>query len=143
MAYWRDKGYSNLPSGNALIDQLAIAMNTDPDNYSTPWDSMPTGIKKVAADAGYSNWSSWHDGFGRSNSTYDKFTNEIFNNRTILAHFIDSSVYGNHSVAGVGYRFDDYQQWLIIHDTWDTTTRKYIDYASTVIGNNRWTYVRP
>ncbi len=132
MAYWAYHGYSNLPTGNTLIDQLASQMRTD-QNGKTFVVNIPAGIMHEALTHGYPNWVAYNDSSGRSYSTYSDYTNEIYAGRPILASVFGSSTYQNHTMAGVGYRFDDYQDWIIVHDTWDTSNNKYLDYNSSVI----------
>ncbi|MGD0153335.1 MAG: C39 family peptidase [Thermacetogeniaceae bacterium] len=141
MAYWRGHGYPQLPIGNALIDQLANAMGTD-RNGNTITSNIPGAITYIALYHGY-NWTSWNDGEGRAASTYAKYKNEIYNGFSVVTNMYGSSIYGNHTVAGVGYRFDDYQQWIIVHDTWNTTNNIYLDYNSTEVNDPLWTYVHP
>jgi len=144
MAYWQAHGYSRLPVGTTLINQLADAMGTAADG-STPWANIPTGIHYVALRYAYNTWVEWNESItgGRVSSTYDKFKNEI-NGRPLMASFTNSSTYGCHSTTGVGYRYDDYQDWIIVHDTWNTTpTNVYLDYNSTEVRNPVWTYVHP
>lgn len=142
LAYWAAHGYSNLPTGNTLINELANAMQTDSDGNTYTY-MVPYGISTVASNHGYDlyEFNSYNDSYGRAYSTYSEWIGQIDNTRPLLANMQGSSIYGNHTVAGVGYRFDDYQQWIIVHDTWNTVSNIYLDYNSSEVNYPCWTYV--
>lgn len=140
MAYWESHGYPNLPTGNALIDELAYEMGTDA-NGNTWISNVPPAIVDVALTHGYPAWAATNDGEGRAYSTYSEYINEINTGRPLLATVFGSSTYGNHSMAGVGYRYDGYQDWIIVHDTWDTANQKYLDYNAGEVNSPQWTYI--
>lgn len=141
LAYWSAHGYPNLPTGNTLIDELATAMGTD-SHGNTYVENIPWGINTVASKHGYDlvQISASNDSYGRSYSTWSDWVGQINNTKPLLAN-MQGSVYGNHTVAGVGYRYDSYQQWIIVHDTWNVSSNVYLDYNSTDVNNPCWTYV--
>jgi len=143
MAYWQPRGYPALPLGNSLIEELAVEMHTASNGGTFLWD-IPVGIRQVAINHGYNYWNSWNDGKGRSYSTYLEFEAEINNNRPLVVSVEDSTVYGYHTMAGVGYRHNEYYDtlYIVVHDTWDTYYH-YLDYNSSVVTTPIWTYVWP
>lgn len=143
MAYWQPRGYPGLPLGNPLIEELAVEMHTANNGGTFLWD-IPVGIKQVAINHGYNNWNSWNDGKGRSYSTYAEFEAEINNNRPLVVSVEDSTVYGYHTMAGVGYRHNEYYDtlYIVVHDTRDSYYH-YLDYNSSVVTTPIWTYVWP
>lgn len=142
MAYWDAHGYSNLPTGTTLIDELANAMGTN-SKGETYLSNAPPAIVDVALNHGYSSWAATNDGIGRAYSTYSEYVNEINGGRPLLATVYDSTTYLNHSMAGVGYRYDDYQDWIIVHDTGDVYNQKYLDYNASEVNSPQWTYIYP
>lgn len=133
LGYWDTHGYSNFPSRDYLIDALADAMGTDwPGNGATwPWD-IDNGIETVCDTYNYPN-------FQASNDYYVSWTevkNEVNANRPFVLSMLNggtpvggSNDYGEHSVTCMGY-YDGSTDYVLLHDTWDTTTTRYLAFGS-------------
>lgn len=147
-------GYTNLPLGNTLIDELADVMNTS-STGATPRPNIGPGMVTVLASHGYSGFTSQLDGFGTASSTFSEFRSEIQANRSVHCIIQSDSedwYYDTdendpglqaHSVTGMGYRMNsDGSQWVAVHDTWpQTPTEVYLRYGSVEFGDPQWVYL--
>lgn len=146
LGYWQSHGYSNLPTGNALIDSLASAMGTAstwPLNGATLPTRIDSGITTVAAQSGYYNLR----GTSVYAPTFTDDMNEIVANRPFVISMLAggtgagrSTPYGQHSVTCIGY-MDSVPQLVKIYDTWEGNNYHWLQY-----GNWGWamnTYTRP
>lgn len=151
LGYWKNMGYTSLPSGTTLINELANAMGTSrtwPLNGATwPWN-IASGISTLASNHGYSNFYS----FSRPDDAWDTLKSEINANRPFVISMLHGGVaadsntnqaYGEHSVACIGYMEGSTTQnrWVTIYDTWDTGRSHLLQYQNW--WNAQETYVRP
>ncbi|VVB91176.1 Peptidase_C39 like family protein [uncultured archaeon] len=132
LGYWHDtRGYTSLPTGNTLIDELANAMGTDSNGATYPWD-IAGGITTVTANHGYSFSSSnyYTEAIG-----WPVYKSEIGNSRPmVISIWIDNGgPYDDHSVTGVGYSdsTSPEQHLALVHDTWDQSFH-LIDIGNTI-----------
>jgi hypothetical protein len=119
LGYWHDtRGYTSLPTGNTLIDELHDAMFTV-NNITLPV-FISSGITTVTANHGYSFSSNAYitEAIG-----WPVYTSEINNRRPmVISIWIDNGgPYSDHSVTGVGYYYSTSppQHLANVHDTWD------------------------
>jgi hypothetical protein len=149
LGYWKNHGYSNLPSGQTLISELATAMGTSstwPTNGGTwPWN-INSGIMTVCSNHGYSNFNS----YSYVEDPWSTVTSEINAQRPFVLSMYHggtatdtTTAYGDHSVACVGYMEGSTlaNRWLTIQDTWDTSRSHLIQFGNWV--SSQETYVRP
>ena len=149
VGYWKNHGYSNLPSGQTLISELATAMGTSstwPTNGLTwPWN-INSGIKTVCSNHGYSNFNA----YSYVEDPWSTVTSEINAQRPFVLSMYHggtatdtTTAYGDHSVACVGYMEGSTlaNRWLTIQDTWDTSRSHLIQFGNWV--SSQETYVRP
>lgn len=145
LAYWKNNGYSSLPQGTPLIQALATAMGTGstwPLEGSTwPWNIAP-GINTV-----FSNYYSKSPASNDFLPDWTKSKNEIDAGRPFVLNMLlgntpvgGTQAYGQHSVAVAGY-VSGIDNYLTIHDTWDTTNYHLISYGNWGSSMNTW--VRP
>lgn len=136
-----------LPSGNVLIDQLAVAMNTT-STGSTSLSNILTGIKKVGLQQSTPvSITVWNDGAGRSASTFSEYVSEMNSYNPVLIMVIGSTAtapsypngFKDHELAGVGYS-TYYGNYLIVHDT-GCDGDVYVNFDSSSLGTNYWSYV--
>jgi hypothetical protein len=128
--YWSKNGFSNIPDtsdGYTLIDSLATAMGTSStwpnDGATWPWNISP-GIITVCQNCGYT-------GFSAPNNwvlAWNDVVNEVNAKHPFVLSMTASSIYGQHSVATVGYYIGG-TQYVIIHDTWSLND-VYMQYGS-------------
>jgi hypothetical protein len=146
LGYWQGHGYSNLPTGNTLIDNLASAMGTMstwPLNGVTLPTRIDSGITTVAAQYGYYNLR----GTSVYAPTFTDDMNEIVANHPFVISMLNggtgagrSQPYGPHSVTCLGY-MNSVPQLVKIYDTWEGNNYHWLQY-----GNWGWamnTYARP
>ncbi|MGA9087459.1 MAG: C39 family peptidase [Methanoregula sp.] len=149
LGYWKNHGYSNLPSGQTLISELATAMGTSsiwPTNGGTwPWN-INSGIMTVCSNHGYSNFNS----YSYIEDPWSTVTSEINAQRPFVLSMYHggtatdtTTAYGDHSVACVGYMEGSTlaNRWLTIQDTWDTSRSHLIQFGNW--WSSQETYVRP
>lgn len=135
--------YNNTPIYTTLVNMLATAMGTDA-NGNTYGYNIVNGVKTVMNNLGI-NGSVQMYNYGKSNSTYDIYVNEINNSHPVDVNLQNStetsdgypSGFGNHSCVGVGYKYSDAEKFIIIHDEAGDGD-VYCDFNSSALGNNQW-----
>lgn len=139
--------YNFTPVYSKLADELATAFETDKDG-NTAIDTIIPGIKSVMAQNGVNNIWCQLDAPGKQNSTYDKYVNEINNNHPVVVLLVGSKEttymypqgFGNHCCAGVGYKYNDTEKFIVVHDDAGEGD-VYCDFNSPNLGINRWLYI--
>ena len=141
LEYWDENGYSNLPYGTSLIEDLADAMGTT--NGATTVSMIDDGIEDVCDDNGYSNFNAIND----DNVFMSETMTEIDADRPFVLSMQDGGIgsgytnpYNNHSVACVGYS-EGTTDYLFLHDTWDDEHHHYITFGNWDDATATW--VRP
>src|SRR5208337_1807183 len=146
LGYWDSHGYPNYPTGNTLIDELANAMGT---GSTWPFDGatwplwIDNGIETVAVNHGYSSLDSveniWLYG-----DHFDEMATEVDAGRPFVLSMAAGgaavgkpTAYGYHSVTGVGYVRTTIQNYLTIHDTWNSLP-DYPLSEDRLIANGNW-----
>jgi hypothetical protein len=146
LEYWDEHGYSNLPSGHTLIQELATAMDTNTTTGSTVNRKIAVGIETVCENHQYTNFESIFD----SSLSMSEAMTEInavrpfvlsMENGGVGSGYPSTSPYGNHSVTCIGYYDGTTTDTLFIHDTWDTSQSHGITFGSW--DHARATWVRP
>lgn len=138
--------YNYVPVYDELTQKLAVAMGTD-NKGNTYNNKIIDGIKSVMKNLGVDVWTK-ADEYGKNNSTYDKFVNEINNNHPVVVNLVNSKEtsrgysngFGNHSCAGIGYEYNDTEKFIIVHDDC-CDGEVYCDFNSSALGNNQWIYI--
>ncbi|WP_135605144.1 C39 family peptidase [Methanococcoides sp. NM1] len=149
LGYWDIHGYPNIllsSDEKPLIEELAAAMETSdwprPDGGTWPWD-IDNGIETVCKNHGYSNFDASNDYY----VSWNEVKTEVDGNRPFVINMLQggtgsgySQPYGDHRVTCIGYS-DGTEDYVFIHDTWDTENHHYIAFG------NWWgamaTWVRP
>lgn len=139
--------YNNTPTYGDLVNQLAVAFGTDKQGNTTR-DKLVDGVKSVMKQNGVDNVWCQLDGEGRDNSTYDKYVNEINNNYPVAILFMNCKYttnmykdgFHNHCCAGVGYKYNDTERFIVIHDEAGEGD-VYCDFNSSDLGTNQWLYI--
>ncbi|MBN2348783.1 MAG: T9SS type A sorting domain-containing protein [Bacteroidales bacterium] len=141
VGYWNDRGYFNfIPGGNsnnghywAVTEELCLLGESS--------DIRMGQLEYYARATEYGNYflfdKKW---FNRSSYSTDDYWN-------LYVHFIDSThnpmelswngqPYGAHSTIGVGYKVDEDQRFLIVHDTWRDVPHyvNYDEYFASITG---------
>jgi len=133
LGYWDSHGYSNFPSRDYLIDALADAMGTNwPGNGATwPWN-IDNGIETVCDTYNYPNFQASNDYY----VSWSEVKTEVNANRPFVLSMLNggtaigcSQDYGEHSVTCMGY-YDGSTDYVLLHDTWSTTTTRYLAFGS-------------
>ncbi|MDY0386813.1 MAG: C39 family peptidase [Methanolobus sp.] len=143
LGYWRNNGYSELPIGTTLIDELASEMGTYnwPEDATWPWD-MDNGIKAVCDNHGYSSISASNDYL----LSWSDTKNQIDNGRPFVlsmtyggvgSGYEEDKPYGMHSVTCIGYS-DGTENYVFLHDTWDTENHHYLVFGDWVAAMGTW-----
>jgi len=139
LGYWDSHGYPNFPGKTTLIDELADSMGTSdwPRGYGAtwPWD-IDTGIQAVCVMHSYIDFDV--SNIFNSSVTWDAVKNEVNVNRPFVLSMLhggtavgNSQAYNEHSVTCMGYSDGDgNNDYLLLHDTWDNTTTRYLAYGS-------------
>lgn len=138
--FWDNNGYIDLIDGltvNQVIAHLAVFMDTDYNNGGgTTVSNINPGIIDYIEYMGYNNFSA-------SLKTYPSFSQckyEIDQGRPALISIINEQTfptsadpYDDHTVTLAGYEETYGNDYLIIHDTWATSTPKkvYFSFRST------------
>lgn len=143
LGYWDSNGYSNFPSGNTLMSELATGMGTY--QYNTTISNVDDGIETVCSNHGYTNF----DAIQYSGTMYmSNVVSEINANRPFVLCMLSggtrvggSSNYGDHAVTCMGYYYQSTTQYLNLHDGWDTSAAHYITYGNWGSATPVW--VRP
>jgi hypothetical protein len=150
LGYWDSHGYSNFPGETTLIDELANAMGTSykwpfGDGATWPWNIGP-GIKTVCNNHGYSNFNASYVWYS---IPWNEIKNEVNANRPFVICMLYGGLgsgyqpgqeYGNHCVTCIGYS-EGSQNYVFLHDTWDTKNHHYITFGSWWEATAIW--VRP
>jgi len=148
LGYWRDRGLTRLPdaqmpNGDPLNEDLALAMGTDASGSTWPW-MIAYGINRVVAvDNGY------HYTSGSAVVTaysWPAIQSEIDSDRPFVLSMLwaGEPIYAfGHSVAAVGYGYDSWgsSKFIRIYTTWDDPSDTYIRFGNWVGAMN--TYERP
>jgi len=150
LGYWRDRGLTRLPdaqmpNGDPLNEDLALAMGTDASGSTWPW-MIAYGINRVVAvDNGYQYTS------GSAVVTaysWPAIQSEIDSDRPFVLSMLwaGEPIYAfGHSVAAVGYGYDSWgsSKFIKIYTTWTAPnpTVTYIRFGNWVGAMN--TYERP
>lgn len=135
LGYWDANGYPNFPLGLSLVQELANAMGTsnwpNPPGGTWPWD-IDDGIEEVCEDHGYTNFDATNDYF----LSWSEVTTEVDADRPFVISMLNggagsghSQEYGDHSVTCIGYS-DGSQDYVFLHDTWDSEDDHYIAFGS-------------
>lgn len=130
--YWGYyKGYPSLVSGmseQAIIDELAWLMGTNSSGATSMSDIGPAIVEYMNNKGVY-----YRDYTVYTYPYYSAVKNEINNDRpAVLNMYGDDSYGGDHSVTLAGY-YDDVYDWVIIHDTWSSTSKKvYYEYPQNI-----------
>jgi hypothetical protein len=142
LEYWYENGYSNLPYGDTLIEDLADAMNTGLGG-NTSISMIDDGIEDVCPDNGYTNFNAIND----DNLFMSETMNEIDADRPFVLTMINGGIgsghtnpYNDHSAACVGYS-EGTTDYLFLHDTWDDEHHHYITFGNWDDATATW--VRP
>ena len=133
-------------SANTIISQLASAMGTD-SSGSTYTDYIAGPIETTLARYNISTSCSTERA-GKSNSTFSKYKSEIDSTRSLIVTLYNSTEtapsygdgFGNHSMAGCGYRITSGAHYLIVRDT-ACDGYVFCNYDSSALGTPCWTYV--
>lgn len=132
----------------SLIDKLANAFGTD-SNGGTYVQNVPAGVKKVMSGYGVTvNAYNDSNGASKSGNTFTEYTNEINKNYPVVVNVFGSKEtapsypngFGNHSMAGVGYRITTSYSFVTVHDT-GIDGNVYCNYDSSAFGTPWWTYI--
>jgi len=139
---------SNVSSTN-LINHLADAMDTD-SNGSTKTINLPSAIIETMGYYTGINMDAFNDpdGKGKYWNTFGEYCTEINNNYPVIVNVYGSTQtapsypdgFGNHSMAGVGYRITTSYDYIIVHDT-GVDGDVYCNYDSSAFGTPWYTYV--
>lgn len=141
--------YDYVPEFRPLVRVLASNMGTDSDgNTYIDKEHYIDGIIKTMNGYGVDDISVVLDGKGRDQSTYEEFVNEIDNNYPLITNLYNSTMttdaypygFGNHSLASVGYKYTEDQQFIIVH-TSGIEGDVYCDFNSSLLGTHQWTYI--
>lgn len=141
LGYWDTHGYSNFPSRDCLIDELAEAMGTDwPGNGATwPWN-IDDGIETVCDTYNYPSFQASNDYY----VSWSEVKTEVNANRPFVLSMLNggtaigcSQDYGEHSVTCMGY-YDGSTDYVLLHDTWSTTTTRYLAFGSWTGAMSTW-----
>ncbi len=142
LEYWDENGYSGLPYGDPLIEDLADAMGTTAAG-STSISMIDDGIEDVCSDYGYANFNAINDG----SLTMAETKNEINADRPFVLSMLDGGIgsgytqpYNDHAVTCVGYS-DGTTDYVFLHDTWDDEDHHYITFGNWDSATATW--VRP
>jgi hypothetical protein len=115
--YWYNQGYTNLPNDeDTLIDRNHIDMGTDMYGYTWPWD-IDDGISSVFARYNYGN------DFAVNNTTgtdWDDITTQVDAGNPAVMSYLGGT-WGGHSATLVGYLPTYLGNYVVHHNTWDTT----------------------
>jgi len=140
LGYWKDNGYSALPVGNTLIDELASEMGTYdwPANSTWPWD-IDNGVEAVCDNHEYGSISASND----YSLSWSDTKSEIDNSRPFVLSMTYGGTgsgytqeYGMHSVTCMGYS-DSTEDYVFIHDTWDENTH-HLAFGDWVAAMGTW-----
>ncbi|MDF2883732.1 MAG: hypothetical protein K0R54_4296 [Clostridiaceae bacterium] len=141
--------YNYTPEFEPLVNVLAPAIGTESNGDTALGNNVINGISQTMKNYGV-NVSSSFDGWGRNNSTYDEFVNEINNNHPVVANVIGSTYtswgypapqgFGNHSCAGMGYEYTSNEKFIVVHDD-AMDGDVYCDFNSSALGDNIWLYI--
>ncbi len=143
--FWELAGFKNiaLPDWHDTTNSLRAYMGTICQSGSggTYTDMASPGMVNYARSRGFSFSSqqycqpttyqgySWKDCVGEA--TWDLYTSQIDQGYPVLVSMYHPTIYGSHSVTGVGYDNNGGQFW-IIHDNWPNTTQDvWVNLAST------------
>lgn len=141
LGYWDSHGYSNFPSRDYLIDALATAMGTDWPGSGSTWPyNIDDGIETVCDMYNYPNFQASNDYL----FTWTKVKSEVNANRPFVLSMLNGGTsvggtydYGDHSVTCIGYS-DGTNDYVLLHDTWDTTSTRYLAYGSWTAAMATW-----
>ncbi len=128
LGYWDNNGYSNFPNDyeGQLQQELADAMGTYDGSGSTPMQNVAPGINDVCNDHGYGDWA-----YSVLTCPWYLVTNSIDSGNPLVHYmwdagspYFEDEEYGNHIIEVHGYCHEPGcpGKYLIIYDTWDTTT---------------------
>lgn len=135
-------------SSTTLINKLADAMGTS-SSGATAAANVPSGIKSVMSYYGLTVQAySDPNGRGKSGNTFGEYCTEINNYYPVIVTVNGSTQtapsyphgFGNHSMAGVGYRITTSYDYVIVHDT-GLDGDVYCNYDSSAFGAPLWIYV--
>lgn len=141
--------YDYVPEFRPLVRVLANNMGTDSEGCTyIDKEHYVDGIIKTMNGYGVNDISVVLDGLGKEESTYEEFVNEINNNYPVVANVYSSTIttdaypygFGNHSLASVGYKYTEDQQFIIVH-TSGIEGNVYCDFNSPSFGTYQWTYI--
>jgi hypothetical protein len=142
LGYWEDNGYSSLPDGDPLIEELADAMNTD-SNGNTYTRNIDDGIEDVCSDYNYNNFDASNDYY----LSWSEVKSEINADRPFMINMQNggqasgrNQEYGDHSVACFGY-VDSSTDYVVLHDGWSGTSNHYLTFGNWLSAVATW--VRP
>ncbi|MGD0081248.1 MAG: C39 family peptidase [Methanoregula sp.] len=145
LGYWSSHGYSNLPTGTTVINELASAMGTGstwPLNGVTWPIFIDDGIETVARNHGYTSFDGveniWLYG-----DHFEEMASEVDAQRPFVLSMAAGGMavgkptaYGYHSVTGVGY-VRGVQNYITIHDTWNNPPNYPLS-SDRLIANGNW-----
>jgi hypothetical protein len=127
-AYWDSHGYSGLPNGeDTLIDHNHHYMGTDDEGETWPTD-IDNGIRDIFDVYGYG------DDFDVNNNTgtdWNDIVTQIGYSYPAVMSFLGGD-WGGHSTELIGYAIESSVQYIIVHNTWDTTN-DYFAYGNWTI----------
>lgn len=122
-------------------------MNTDSNGGTYVFD-IPGGIRNTMAGYGIFYVGTYNDATGKSGSTFSKYTADIDNYYPVLVNVYDSTEtapsypggFGDHTMAGIGYRITTSYDYVIVHDT-GVDGSVYCNYDSSAFGTPTWTHI--
>ncbi len=144
LGYWASHGYSYLVTGYDLVRELASAMGTDWPGSGATWPyKIDDGIEKVCNNHGYNNFDASNDIY----VSWNEVKAEVNANKPFVLSMLNGGTgngytqpYGEHSVTCIGY-YDGNQDYVYLHDTWDTSNVHYLAFGSWTGAMATW--VRP
>jgi hypothetical protein len=124
--YWDSHGYSNLPNGeDTLIDYNHHYMGTNDDGITNP-TSIDNGIRDIFDLCGYD-----FDVNNTTGTNWNDITTQVNADNPAVMSFTGGS-YSGASTTLVGYYTTASNDYVVLHNTWDTSTH-YLAYGDWTI----------